>query len=337
MTPYESNTTLREIADLLCGDERIALTTHAKPDGDALGAVTALARALAHRGKAVEQWIMPPVMRNLRMLLEDGPPVRYREEEDDPLPETEPDRIVVVDTGAWSQLKPMRCWIEPRREKTVVIDHHLRGDDVGKWRYIDAAAASTCELVAELIDRLGVPYDPAMRASLYVGVATDTGWFRFSNTRAETHELAARLLREGVNHAELYARLEQGERPEKLQLIIRALESLKTIADGHAAVMTLRSSDFDETGAREEETERLVDIPQLVADVRVVVLLTETPEGEVKMSFRSKPGEGAVDVNALARRFGGGGHARAAGARSNEPFETVRQQLEDVLEEIVPR
>ena len=334
MNAYESNATLDQIADVLNGAEHVLLTTHAKPDGDALGSVLALARALELAGKRVERWLMPPLMESLRVLTRDTPLHFHGEESDAPLPpcRDEPDRIVILDTGAWGQIEPMRAWIEPRRDRTIVIDHHLRGDDAWALRHIEPDAAAACEIVAELIDRMGVEYDPIIRDALFVGIATDTGWFRFSNTRPRTHDLAARLLAGGVDHAELYARLEQNERPEKLRLITRALQGMEYIAGGRAALLVLGARDFKETGARLEETERLVDLPQAVGAVRVVVLLTEMPDGRVRLSFRSKPGPDAVDVNQLARDFGGGGHARAAGARSDQPLGRVRDQVVEAVE-----
>ncbi|MEX0742154.1 MAG: bifunctional oligoribonuclease/PAP phosphatase NrnA, partial [Phycisphaeraceae bacterium] len=294
MSPYVSNTTLEQIADALEDDVKsVVLTTHAKPDGDALGAVVALGRALEKRGKQVERWIIPPLTPMLRVLTGEAPVKLVGPDGD--APSIEPDRIVVVDTGAWSQLEPLKPWLQPRSKKVIVIDHHLRGDAIGDMLYVDAHAAAACEIIANLIDVMGVDYDPVISPALYVGVASDTGWFRFSNTRAETFELAARLLRQGVNHAALHAKLEQGERPEKLQLMIRALDSLKLIADGRAAVMVLRESDFADTGARQEETERFVDLPQIVHDVQAVVLIAETPENGVRMSFRSKPGPHSIN------------------------------------------
>jgi phosphoesterase RecJ-like protein len=326
---YHSNTTLHQIGQVLRGSSRIVVTTHAKPDGDALGSVIALCRALERMGKTVEPWVMPPLMESLRVLT--GHTQVHVYSDGQPLP-MEPDRIVVVDTGAWSQLDPLRKWIEPRREKTIVIDHHLRGDDVGASLYVDAEAAATAEIIADLIDDMGVGYDLPIANALYVGIASDTGWFRFSNCRPRTHELAARLMRCGVDHAQLYITLEQAERHEKLALIIRALDSLQTIAGGRAAIMTLRHSDFKETGARMEETERLVDIPQVVQDVQVVVLLTEMADGSTRFSFRSKPGDDAVDVNEMARHFGGGGHARAAGAKTRLQLDDAKTKLIAAIE-----
>jgi len=332
MHAYESNTTLAETAQRLREANSVLITTHAKPDGDALGSTVALARALSLLGKDVQRWIMPPVQPNLARLA-DGDQLHLCED-DDTQPTDEPDAIVVVDTGAWSQLAPMKSWLQARRDRITIVDHHLRGDDSGAWRYIDSSAAAAAEIVAELIDELAVEYDPTIRDAIYVGIASDTGWFRFSNTTPKTHELAARLMRLGVDHASLYARLEQAERPEKLQLMIRALDSLKMIADGNIAVMTLRQSDFADTGAVQEETERLVDLPQVVADVQVVVLITEAEDGQVRLSFRSKPGDNAVNVSEVARHFGGGGHARAAGARLEGTIDQVRTRVIETLESL---
>jgi len=142
-----------------------------------------------------------------------------------------------------------------------------------------------------------------------------------------------------VNHADLYARLEQAERPEKLKLLIRAVASMKLLADGRAATMTLRKTDFDETGALEEETERLIDIPQQVASIQAICLIVERCEADddeactTRLSFRSKPGPGAVKVAELAAQSGGGGHARAAGAKIDAPVDEVAARVEQALVE----
>jgi phosphoesterase RecJ-like protein len=326
---YESNTTLIDIADRLGAAQRLLLTTHAKPDGDALGSIVALGLALRARDKAVELRVLPPRPANLAFLdhampvvLHEGPAARHIDE---------PDLIVVTDTGAWSQLEPLRAFLEPRAERTIVIDHHLHGDMVGTMQYVDATAAAACQIVADLIDTLGVTFDHAIAEALFVGIASDTGWFRFSNTRPATHELAARLLAAGVDHAALYARTEQGERPEKLALLNRALDSMELIADGRAAVLTLRLADFKQTGARPDETERLVDVPQIARDVQVVALVVEHDGRQTRLSFRSKPTDHAIDVNALARTFDGGGHARAAGAKVDQPIDTVRPRVIDAI------
>jgi len=157
--------------------------------------------------------------------------------------------------------------------------------------------------------------------------------------RPATLELAATLIRSGVDHADLYPKLERAERPEKLALLNRALQSLKYVAGGRAAVMSLRPADFVQTGAAPEETEGLIDLPQQVGAVQVTVLLTESPgvPGEpplTRMSFRSRHAadlSDTVNVAELAAKLGGGGHARAAGAKAAQPVDVVCAEIEGLL------
>lgn len=341
---YGSNLTLEQAADWLAAGRRTLLTTHAKPDGDALGSVLALSEALRQRGMAVQAWLMPPVPEPLMGL----PGAREQLSVYEPQRGVSPDlsgvdRLVVLDTGAWAQLTPMRPLIEPLLDRALIVDHHLSGDVPAARRYIDQRAAACCEIVAQLLELLvgvesAVPSQVAAHA-LFTGVAADTGWFRFSNTRPQSHELAAQLIRQGVDQAWLYEQLEQTARPQKLALQVRAMQSLRLLADQRAAVMTLRPEDFTQTGALAEETERFVDIPRSVQSVRVSALITQAPEpsAPVRVSFRSKPGHPEIDVSRIARGFGGGGHARAAAAKLGESLDRavdrVCQALEDALAE----
>ncbi len=341
--PYESNITLAQAADLLRQAQRVFITTHAKPDGDAIGSVVALAAALKQMGKTVEARLIGPVPASFAELR--GGDLWRLHDESQPLPQA--DLTVILDTGAAGQLQPLATALAQRGERLLIVDHHLSGDLPAAHRLIDATAAACCEIVAQLLDVLhpaGATGEKdwtqhaTICQALFVGIASDTGWFRFSNTRPFTHELAARLQRAGVDHAALYQQLEQTDRPEKLALMTRALDSLVLLAGGKGAVMTLTAADFDATGAMLEETERLIDLPQSVAEVRVVALVTEPAGGKsgqasaIRLSLRSKPGKDAVDVAALAGQFGGGGHARAAGAKINGPLAEVRQQVIAAIE-----
>jgi phosphoesterase RecJ-like protein len=325
----------------------IVVVAHAKPDGDAFGSVVALTAALKLLDKPVHGYLVGPVPANFSQL--DGYELVTVCSRD---PEviaawTQGELYVVLDTGAWSQLGPQRAVIEPNLHKTLIIDHHLSGDVSAAHRHIDGNAAACCEIMAGLVDHLlgNSPDDSSLlltlREALFVGIASDTGWFHFANTRPQTHELAAHLQRCGVDHAELYRRLEQMERPEKLQLLIRAVDSLQLLADGKAAMMVLRSKDFAETGALEEETDRLIDIPQQISTIEVIVLVTERiiksddgPRNITRLSFRSKPGPKAINVAELAGRFGGGGHARAAGARVEQAVDDVLPRVAEALDHV---
>ncbi len=318
---------------------KILLTTHTKPDGDAFGSVVALAEALRQLGKDTCAFFAPPLAASLADL--NGRHLTRMLDQPKDIPAC--DCYVVLDTGAWVQIEPFKPTLESNLSRTIIIDHHLSGDIPAALKYVDSEAAACAEVVAELIDLLGegggITWNETIAQALFVGIGSDTGWFRFSNTRPQTHRLAARLLELGVDQADLYARLHQTERPEKLALLTRALQSLKLIAGGRAAIMRLTRQDFDETGALEEETERLIDVPQQVGSIRVVALLTEhvakDSDGETrltKISFRSKPGPGAINVAELAGRFGGGGHARAAGAKLQAPLDQAAEQVIQAIE-----
>ena len=347
---YRSNITLADAARLLGEARHVLITTHTKPDGDAFGSVSALKAAMAQwrPETKVDAWLMGPILPGFKCLRG----YALVEEFSESLEVGEPDLIVVVDTGAWAQVSPMRSVIEPRLDRTLILDHHLSGDIPARSMYIDSSRAACAGVIADLLDEIegiatagavctldGEPNallrDATVSESLFAGVSSDTGWFKFSNTYAATHILAARLIRAGVDHANLYARLEQSERPEKLALQIRALESLKLLADNTAAIMVLDANDFTETGALAEETERFVDMPQAVESVKMVVMISQPPwhEGKdpkpaVRLSFRSKPGPDAVNVAQFASQFGGGGHARAAGAKMEGELKAIVAQVE---------
>lgn len=342
MNDYTANLTLDQAADLLKQSAgSITVLTHAKPDGDAAGTLVALVTALNAMGKQARGILCPPVADSLDFLAQ----CHAIEVVDDPanLPD-DTAQLVIVDTGAYSQLGPLANSVRPLIDRTLILDHHLSGDIEAKHKYIDATAAAAAEIIAELIGKLvdkatiGSQAQQTINEALFTGIASDTGWFRFSNVTPSTHRLAADLIEAGVDHTGLYARLEQAERPEKLRLLIRAVDSLELLADDRAAVMTLHASDFAETGARTEETERLIDIPQQVGSVQVIALISEaqTENGpQTRVSFRSKPLPGAVNVAELAATFGGGGHARAAGAKIDEPIDQARSKIVQAMQQAI--
>ncbi len=378
MSDYTANIDAKGAAQLLNDSRRVLVTTHAKPDGDAFGSVVALAESLragGARGLDVQVVLMGPVptafqkMRGFEGVTVFGESAGLPDVSPDP-----PDLVVICDTGAWAQLAPMRDVLEPLVDRTLIIDHHLTGGVPAAHRLIDGSAAATCEMMPDVlrawIDMRGLREDdvftPTVCDALFLGLASDTGWFRFSNTSQRTHALAGELIGRGVDHAALYAATEQTERHEKVALMQRALSNIEWLNDGRVALIVLRATDFTETGAHLEETERIVDLPQVVADVQVVVLVTEPPpEGDgvslaarppvpvrpgktladkppvapesarqpIRLSFRSKPGPQAVNVSELAGRFGGGGHARAAGAKVEGTLEEALDRVREAVGE----
>ena len=342
MSDYASNTTLNRIAARLRAARAMLFTTHAKPDGDGMGAVLALARALeAHGGEQRgEIWLMGPVEARLAVIAADTP---YRMV-DDGLPGDDLDLALVLDTGSWTQVGPLATWLRRHHDKVIGIDHHAKGDhDVAALRLVDPTAASTTELMVPLLEALGWPITPGpggVAEALFVGLATDTGWFRYSNADAETLRLAARLLEMGVDKSRLYQLIEETFRPQRLGLLARALASLEPRRDGQVAIMTLGPDDMAETGGLVEDLAELVNAPMVVGEIRVSALLAEVTPGRTKLSLRSKPaltgnaGRTLLDMNVLAQRFGGGGHMHAAGATVNMTVREARDALIAAIDEL---
>lgn len=336
MNDYTTNTSFEQVASRINEAERILLTTHSKPDGDALGSVLALSRALNTQNRQAEIWLMGPLEPNLKQTAADTS-LRFVEQQ---IPDDDYDLVIVSDTGAWSQLEPLEKWLRNHDQKIIVIDHHARGDDVGKLRLINSKAASTTQIIAELLDELKCPItggEGSIAEALFIGLATDTGWFRFSSAQADAFYLGAKLLEIGVDKTRLYQLLEETLRPQRLALEARALSSLEFLKDGSIALMMVGLSDFKETDCTGEDLTNLVNAPMVVGEVRVSILLTQTQPKLTKISFRSKPhikGSNyppAINVNDLAQQFGGGGHINAAGARMECDIEEARKVIISAL------
>jgi phosphoesterase RecJ-like protein len=340
---YETNSSIEALAELLRGARRVLVTTHQKPDGDAMGSVLAVVRACRAIGVRAEGWMVGPCEGNLRLFHGDDP-IAIVDPRNPALPDGDFDLAVVVDTGAWTQLEILAPWLRAMGDRVIGFDHHARGDAVAARRVIDVSCGSCTALLIRLVDALGV--DLAFGAdgrgrhsvaeALYLGLATDTGWFRFPNARAAEFALAARLVAAGVDKDAMYQQIEQSSRAGRVRLQGRALSSLEFAAKGAISIMRLRALDFTETGAEMEESSGVVNMPMEVAAVRASVLAVEDAGNKlIKLSFRSKPAgpDGAfVDVNELAARFGGGGHVHAAGAKQKGTLEEVVARVRAAVE-----
>lgn len=330
--PYESNVELAAIAERIGAVSRIAVTTHVKPDGDAVGSTLALARAIEHLGKQAVVWYIGPLMEVFDSIIE---PTAVHLVADNRRPPDDVDLVLITDTGAKSQLRELTPWLERHRDRAAVIDHHIQGDaDLAAMRIVRPEEAAASQIVADLIALLGVPMSRPIAEPLYLGIATDTGWFRFSNTTSRTLRLAADLIDAGVDHADLYRRIEQTDPPGRLRLLARALASLEIVGNGRAAILTLRRGDYEASDATPDDTHGFSDLPLAVESIEVACVIAETRSGHVKLSFRSKPGPRAVDVNQIARLFGGGGHARASGAKIDRPIDEVRPRVVEALSRV---
>ena len=308
-TSTDRKRAVREALEALRGSRRAVLTTHLNADGDGAGCQVALAawmRALGSRAHIVNPTVFPDLFRFLvpeKGWVLDASSEAAREAC------AEADLAVVLDTGEVPRIGRVKPMIEGIR--TLVIDHHQPGKQaIGGISFRDADACATGELVHDLVLASDGPWPRATLDGIYVAILTDTGSFRFSNATPNAHRIAADLIADGVDPEALHRRI-YGAAPERrLRLLARALDSLEVDAGSGVAWMVVPHQ-FEGSEPLIEDVEGLVDYPRSVEGVEVGLLFRRSANGGTKISFRST---GEVDVNALARLFGGGGHMKASGA-----------------------
>jgi phosphoesterase RecJ-like protein len=303
--------------------QSFVLTSHVRPDCDALGSELGLLGILEAIGKDVRivnaqatpanlKWIDPD--RRLESLAEGV-------KKDDLVGR---DVLIVLDTSAWAQLGAMGDVAKAMREKVLVIDHHVSEDDLSDRWFKDTSAEATARIVYEIGLRLKVPLTERIATPLYAGLSTDTGGFRFPNVSGESFRVAARLVDAHANPTAIYRELFEQDSLARLHLVGRTLAGARASHGGRVIVSTVRQSDIKEVQAQPADTEDLVNLTLAVKGTEVAVILIEQPDGRIKTSFRSRC---QVDCNALAARFGGGGHKAAAGAILPGPFDAARDQV----------
>jgi len=247
-----------EIVDRLHGAQSAVVLTHGKPDGDAVGSAVGIARSLMALGKEAIILFDPPWTDRFDCVIGDTPHrvLTDRSEDEawsDPAV-TGADTVVVVDTGSWTQLSASESYLRQRRDRTVLIDHHAHGDpETAAMRYIDTQSPAASQIVAEIarrvlgLERIADLPLPIAKA-VYLGMATDTGWFKHPSVRSSTFRIVADLIDAGVDHSKLFLDTEQSDPPERLLLMQRAMKSMELVAGVSAAVMCLSPADFQETG-----------------------------------------------------------------------------------------
>lgn len=325
------NDQYQAFVDVLSACRRVLITTHVRPDGDAIGTTAALALALRARGVDSAVLLLSKLPSKYAFVYDDNGigPVESFESWPDSLDLDSFDALLVADTGTWSQLPGLRQKLELWNKPKLVLDHHLTQEDWATHRLVVTEAAAAAEVAAELIQFWGVPIDRAIAEALYVALVSDTGWFQFANTRPFTLRLAAQLMEAGVDTDRLNIRLNQSERAERVFLQTRAMQSLQLLHGQRVAVMTVTRDDFAATGAGVPATENLVNIPLQIGSVEVSLLFVEPPEGgPIRVSLRSK---GGLDCAKFAQQFGGGGHARAAGMKVEAALTRVTSEVLDRL------
>jgi phosphoesterase RecJ-like protein len=317
------------LLEILRNCQRVVLTSHVRPDCDALGSELGMLGILEAIGKDVRivnaqstpeglKWIDPA--RRLESL-QDGV------KKEDLL---DRDLLIVLDTSAWAQLGAMGDVAKQMRERVLVIDHHVSEDDLSDRWFKDTSAEATARIVYEIGLRLKVPLVERIATPLYAGLSTDTGGFRFPSTSGESFRVAARLVDAGASPPAIYRELFEQDSIARLHLVGRTLAGARVSHDGRIITSTVQQSDIKEVNALPADTEDLVNLTLAVKGTELAVILIEQPDGRVKTSFRSRS---HVDCNQLASRFGGGGHKAAAGAILSGPFDAALAHVAAAVDE----
>jgi phosphoesterase RecJ-like protein len=302
---------------------RIILTTHVNADGDGAGSEVALAAWLREAGK--EAWIINPTAypESVAFLLPEKSWVVEAGSARAQEISRNADLAVILDTSEASRIGRVMRLV--KQLPKVIVDHHPAGfDSLEGVSLCDPEACATGELVFDLVVRAGGPLPEASALGIYVAVLTDTGSFRFSNASPSAHRIVAELLEMGVDPEKTYRRVYGNVPVRKLVLLRAALGELEVDAESGLAWMTVPRGVVEELKATPDDIEGLVDYPRGIQGVEVGLLFRETARGATKVSFRSN---GEVDVNAVARRFGGGGHVKASGALVQRPLPEVRDEV----------
>jgi phosphoesterase RecJ-like protein len=316
---------------LLEQHQRFVITSHVRPDCDALGSELAMAAVLRSLGKQVRIINADPTPPRLAFI-DPAESIEVLGRDVVAADIEQNDVILVLDTSAWRQLGSMADVIRQTKCQIVVIDHHASEGQLQAQMYKDDQSEATGRLVYDLARYLDVPITPDIARSLFAAIATDTGWFRFSSTTASTYQTVGELVAHGARPQEIYRDLYERDSISRARLRGIVLSRLVTEIDGRLAHTHVLAKDFADTGALPSETEDFVNMGLAIAGTEVAVMLTEQPVGTVKVSFRSSD---SVDCSELAATFGGGGHRAAAGATLEEPFHAAQLRVLDAVRRVV--
>lgn len=322
-----SDKDFRKAIELINKSNSILITTHTRPDGDACGCMAAMGDGLSALRKKVKLLLPSSLPQWYGFLFAEQVPVLGEHVQLEELIQGqfgEFDLIIIVDTDSRSQLSKFDEYLKQNDKPVLVIDHHVTSDSLGDVELLDTTAAATSLIIHDLFKYAKWPITEKIARSLFVGIATDTGWFQFANTDSRTHRSCAELIDAGASPTECHHNLYQNFSHERFKLMTAMLNTLELHFDNRYASQHISQRHFHQTGARRQDTENLIDECQRISSVEVAALFVELEDGRIKCSLRSK---GVVDVCKIVQKFGGGGHQMAAGAHLPGPLEDAKQLI----------
>ena len=298
--------------------------THENPDGDALGSLLATTLTLRRLGKDVVMYLAgkAPLPHEYEFMHLDGL--------ERSLPDDMEERVLVaVDCAKADRIGPDPAPVE-RAKLVLDIDHHHDNSRFGDVNLVVADASSTGEVLRDVIRELGVELTPDLAEPLYIALVTDTGRFQYSNTTSKSLRLAAELMEAGADVHEVFQQVYESVEFAKLKLLARALERARVLEGGRIVVSYLLRGDFGEVGAAEPYSEGIIDYLRAVEGAELAALIREPPRDDGptrRVSLRASVDE--LDVSAIARLSGGGGHRQAAGFSSDASIEEITELIRE--------
>jgi len=305
----------RPFTKLISEAQSFVLTSHMRPDCDAIGSEIGLALALRSLGKVVRIVNGDPVPPHIAFI-DPNRDVQVLGR-DVTASDLKCDVLVVLDTSAWSQLGPMADVVRNTTAHRVVIDHHVSQDDMNAQVFKDTLSESSGRLVLQAIDAIGATVTRQIANPLFAAIATDTGWFRFPSVGEATLGAAMRLVGAGAKPHEVFAALYEQNSLPRILLQGRMLTNVQSHLGGRLLTTAITQAELKSIGAEPTDTEDVINRLLSVRGVEVALFFLELGAEETKVSLRSRS---AIDVNQIAAQFGGGGHKAASGVRYKGPL-----------------
>ncbi len=319
--------TLSDIAEELTFGNSFLVTSHVSPDGDAVGSVLAMYHFLKALGKTeVYCYLSEPAPAVYQTL----PGVEHIKQPGEEMPEH--DTVVLLDISRVERTGSLETWVNRDwdQKNVILIDHHLDEHPEGKVGFIDSSYAATGEILADLFEAVAFPLTPEIAHCLYVAQITDTGGYRFSNTNARSHQIAATLHETGLDTAGICDHVFGSIPRRKFELLRRILHNTAFALNDSIAYVGVRQQDFIDIGATREDLNGIINHLLHIDGVRVAALFNELAETEVKVSFRA---DDSFNVADFCKAHGGGGHAAAAGLTVHSTLDAAMRDLLPALEQ----
>lgn len=307
---------VKQCADILKEKDNILILTHANPDGDTLGCGYALCRALMKIGKICEVINADSIPKKYNYLFDDIVEIKFK-----------PEYVVAVDVATIKLLGGL----EEQYKIDMCIDHHSTNTEYADYLLLEDVPAA-CQIMYEVVLALGVEVDKKIANCLYTGLTTDTGCFRYDSTTAQTYRVAANLIEAGADNGKINRIMFETKTKTYARLERLAIETMRFYEHERVAVITVTQEMFQLTGSNMQETEGLAPLTRQIEGVEIGITITEKPDSSCKASIRTFE---SVNAAELAKCFGGGGHAQAAGCRFDCDVKEARRLLVEKSKELL--